>query len=126
MLSKLRIQFVNSAEFFGYDANDEDTFVICARVGLLDEEMNIAKMCHVVRNTLNGAEMRSRFWLGHISKRQDNKTVSSFNSLIGNLAFTRLLALDKKNVENLMVHAQEEMKYLAKLLPALYETNKAK
>jgi hypothetical protein len=25
-----------------------------------------------------------------------------------------------------MVHAQEEMKYLAKLLPALYETNKAK
>ena len=125
-LSKLRIQFVNSAEFFGYDANDEDTFVICARVGLLDEEMNIAKMCHVVRNTLNGAEMRSRFWLGHISKRQDNKTVSSFNSLIGNLAFTRLLTLDKKNAENLMVHAQEEMKYLAKLLPALYETNKAK
>jgi hypothetical protein len=52
--------------------------------------------------------------------------VSSFNGLIGNLAFTRLLALDKKNVENLMVHAQEEMKYLAKLLPALYETNKAK
>ena len=125
-LSKLRIQFINASELFGYDPNNDNTFIICARVGLLDEKINIAKMCHIVRNTLDGAEMRSRFWLGHISKRQANETVSSFNGLIGNLAFTRLFALDKKDAENLMIHAQEEMKYLAKLLPALYETNKAK
>ena len=60
-LSKLRIQFINSSEFFGFDPNNEDTFVICARVGLLEEEINTAKMCHVVRNTQTGAEMRSRF-----------------------------------------------------------------
>ena len=125
-LSKLRIQFINASELFGYDPNNDNTFIICARVGLLDEKINIAKMCHIVRNTLDGAEMRSRFWLGHISKRQANETVSSFNGLIGNLAFTRLFALDKKDAENLMIHAQEEMKYLAKLLPALYKTNKAK
>ncbi len=119
-LSKLRIQFVNSVEFFGYDTNDEDTFVICARVGLLDEEMNIAKMCHVVRNTLNGAEMRSRFWLGHVAKRKGNKTISSLEGLIGNTFIMRLLVLNKQGAIGLKRHAEEEMKYLAALLPPLY------
>ena len=122
-LSKLRIQFVNSAEFFGYDANDEDTFVICARVGLLDEEMNIAKMCHVVRNTLNGAEMRSRFWLGHVAKRKENKTISSLEGFIGNTFLIRLLLLNKKDAQDLKRHAEEEMKYLAELLPPLYRSS---
>ena len=81
-LSKLRIQFVNSAEFFGHEVNDENTFVICAKVGLLEEDINVAKMCHVVRNTLNGAEMRTRFWLGHVAKREGNKTISSIQGFI--------------------------------------------
>jgi len=121
-LSKLRIQFVNSAEFFGYDANDEDTFVICARVGLLNQEINIAKMCHVVRNTLDGAEMRSRFWLGHVAKRKENKTISSLEGFIGNTFLTRLLVLNKKDAQALKRHAEEEMKYLAELLPPLYRS----
>ena len=119
-LSKLRIQFVNSSEFFGYDANDEDTFVICAKVGLLDEALNIAKMCHVVRNTLDGAEMRSRFWLGHVAKREGNKTVSSLKGFIGNTALTRVLVLNQQFAKDLKRHAEEEMKYLAELLPPLY------
>jgi len=123
-LSKLRIQFVNSSEFFGYDANDEDTFVICARVGLLEAEINIAKMCHVVRNTFNGAEMRTRFWLGHVAKRQGNKTIASLPGFIGNTALARLLVLDKKSAEGLKRHAMEEMTYLAALLPSLYESQK--
>ena len=72
VLSKLRIQFIDSSEFFGFNPNDEDTFVICARVCLLKQEINTAKMCHVVRNTQTGAEMRSRFWLGHVAKRDGN------------------------------------------------------
>ncbi len=123
-LSKLRIQFVNSSEFFGYDANDEETFVICARVGLLDVEMNIAKMCHVIRNTQNGAEMRSRFWLGHVAKRDGNKTISSLEGFIGNTALARLLVLDKQSAKDLKRHAKEEMKYLAQLLPPLLESKK--
>ena len=123
-LSKLRIQFVNSSEFFGYDANDEDTLVICARIGLLDEEINIAKMCHVVRNHKNGAEMRSRFWLGHVVKRDGNKTVPSLQGFLGNTALTRLFILDKQAAEDLKSHAKEEMAFLAELLPALYELKK--
>ena len=123
-LSKLRIQFVNPSEFFSYDPNDEDTFVICARVGLLDEEINTAKMCHVVRNTLNGAEMRSRFWLGHVAKREGNKTIASLPGFIGNTALVRLFILDKRTAEGLKRHAMEEMKFLAELLPSLYESKK--
>jgi hypothetical protein len=123
-LSKLRIQFVNSAEFFGYEVNDENTFVICARVGLLEENINIAKMCHVVRNTADGAEMRTRFWLGHVAKREGNNTVSSIQGFIGNTALVRMFTVNKKNSEDLQRHAQEEMKYLADLLPTLYESEK--
>ena len=123
-LSKLRIQFVNPSEFFSYDPNDEDTFVICAIVGLLDEEINTAKMCHVVKNTLNGAEMRSRFWLGHVAKRDGNKTTFSIKSFIGNTTLARLLVVDKQRAEDLKRHAKEEMKYLADLLPQLYESEK--
>ena len=123
-LSKLRIQFVNSAEFFGYEVNDENTFVICARVGLLEEDINIAKMCHVVRNTADGAEMRTRFWLGHVAKREGNNTISSIQGFIGNTALVRLFVLDKQLAEDLKRHAQEEMKYLADLLPTLYESEK--
>ncbi len=125
-LSKLRIQFVNSSEFFGYDANDKETFVICARVGLLDEKINIAKMCHVVRNTMNGSEMRSRFWLGHVNKRNGNKTIASLKGFIGNTALTRLFVLDKQGAEDLKRHANQEMTFLAELLPNLYEMKKKK
>ena len=122
-LSKLRIQFVNSSEFFGFDPNDEDTFVVCARVGLLEEEINTAKMCHVVRNTQTGAEMRSRFWLGHIAKRDGNKTVRSFEGFVGNMALARLFLIEQQvNPEDLKHHAIEEMSYLAELLPSLYES----
>ena len=119
-LSKLRIQFVNPIEFFGYDPNNKETFVVCARVGLLDEEMNIAKMCHVARNTLNGAEMRSRFWLGHVAKREGNSTVSSLKGFIGNTFLIRLLVVNKQSAKDLRRHAEEEMKYMAELLPPLY------
>ena len=121
-LSKLRIQFIDSSEFFGFDPNNKDTFVICAKVGLLEEEINTAKMCHVVRNTEAGAEMRSRFWLGHVAKRDGNKTIRSFEGLVGNMALVRLFLIEQQvNPEDLKRHAIEEMTYLTKLLPSLYK-----
>ena len=121
-LSKLRIQFIDSSEFFGFNPNDEDTFVICARVGLLEQEINTAKMCHVVRNTQTGAEMRSRFWLGHVAKRDGNETISSFEGFVGNMALVRLFLIKQQvNPEDLKRHAIEEMTYLAELLPSLYK-----
>jgi hypothetical protein len=64
--------------------------------------------------------MRSRFWLGHVAKRKGNKTISSLEGFIGNTFLTRLLVLNKQSAEDLKRHAEEEMKYLAELLPPLY------
>ena len=119
-LSRLRIQFVDPSEFFGYNPNDRNTFVICARVGLLDNVINIAKMCHVVKDNKDGSEMRSRFWLGHVSIREDNQTKPSLIGFFGNMAISRLLVLNNKDAEALKRHAREEMSFLAKLLPSLY------
>jgi hypothetical protein len=68
--------------------------------------------------------MRTRFWLGHVAKRQGNKTIASLPGFIGNTALARLLVLDKKSAEGLKRHAMEEMIFLAELLPSLYESQK--
>ena len=67
-----------------------------------------------------GAEMRSRFWLGHVAKREENNTIFSLKGFIGNTFLTRLLVLNEQSAKDLKLHAEEEMKYLAELLPPLY------
>ena len=97
---KLRIQFVDPREFLdGYEYID-NRFVICARSGFLEEPMNVSTMCHIVRNTEWGAEMRSIFWLGHVSKRDGNEQVSSIEGLLGNTALARLILLDEQLVRS--------------------------
>tara|TARA_B100001109_G_C18840375_1_gene464030 strand:- start:52 stop:792 length:741 start_codon:yes stop_codon:yes gene_type:complete len=122
-LSKLRIQFVDPSELFTFDPNSEDTFVICARIGSLEQPINFAKMCHVVVDNANGAEMRSRFWLGHVSHRKNNDIIRSPINVIGNGYLTRLALIDKGLAEGLTNHAQEEMSNLADILPNLYVIN---
>jgi hypothetical protein len=66
--------------------------------------------------------MRSRFWLGHVAKREGNKTISSLKGFIGNTFLMRLVVLNKQSAKDLKRHAEEEMKYLAELLPPLHES----
>ena len=89
---------------------------------MLDIEINIAKMCHIVKNNKNGSEMRSRFWLGHVASREGNQTIPSITGFMGNMAISRLLAVNKEDAEDLKRHAKEEMSFLAKLLPPLYHS----
>ena len=119
-MGKLRIQFVPPQEVFGRDPNDADTFVLCARVGLLEEPVNVTRMCHIIRNTADGAEMRSRFWLGHVAARDGNELVASPLNIIGNSWLSRRLLLDDRLADGLFRHATEEMAFLAELLPSLY------
>ena len=119
-MAKLRIRFVAPEEFFGRNPNDEKTFALCARVGLLDAPINIARMCHIVRNVDGGAEMRSRFWLGHVSARKGNEEIASPVNLIGNSWLNRRFQLNEKLGKGLFRHATEEMVYLAEILPPLY------
>ncbi len=120
-MQKLRIQFVPPEQVLGpLPELEEGTFVLCAWAGLLEEPIYVAKMCHVVRDTPWGAEMRSNFWMGHVARREGNKAVTSIEGIVGNTALARYILLDEEAAIALMTHAIEEMGYLSDLLPALY------
>jgi len=126
-LNKLRIQFVEPSAFLGPIDEHEDQFIVCARAGELETPINLSSMCHIVRNTEWGAEMRSIFWLGHVARREGNGEVISLEGLVGNTALARFLLVDEQFAVDLMTHAIEEMGYLADFLPQLYlgETGKS-
>ena len=119
-LQKLRIQFVEPSQLLPNYTAHPGRFVICARVGELERPINIAIMCHVVRDTQWGAEMRSTFWLGNVARREGNEQVFSVEGLVGNTALARLFLVRERLATDLMIHAIEEMGYLADFLPALY------
>ena len=78
-------------------------------------------MCHIVRNTENGAVMLSRFWMGHVAKRNGNDTVRSIEGVLGNSYLARIVALRKSDAVDLMTHTEQEMGILAEFLPELYK-----
>jgi len=124
-LNKLRIQFVDPEEFLGSVENTPNRFIICARAGLLEEPINVTTMCHIVRDTEWGAEMRSVFWMGHVAKREGNDTVASIEGIVGNTWLARRILLDEQFAVDLMTHAIEEMGYLSDFLPELYAAQTA-
>ena len=120
-LLKLRIQFVDPSLFLDSLEDREDRFVICAKAGDLETPLHLSTMCHIVRDTAWGAEMRSVFWMGHISKRDGNDTVPSIEGVLGNTWLARQILISEKTAVDLMTHAIEEMGYLADFLPELYD-----
>ncbi|MDR9828475.1 hypothetical protein RCJ22_23090 [Vibrio sp. FNV 38] len=120
-LQKLRIQFVDPHDILGDFEPSDKRFIICAKAGLLEQPINVNEMCHVVRNTKYGAEMRSVFWSGYIEKRDGNESVPSLEGLLGNTAIARMVLLDEQLSLDLMTHAIEEMNILAGFLPKLYQ-----
>ena len=113
---KLRIHFRDPHEVFDparYDA--VDGIAICGRPGSLEKPINLGHMCHFVRNTDYGAEMRSRFWLGEVHSQNLDETLPDEV-----IQAVRSGALSDGFCKDLHQHAIEEMGYLADLLPVLY------
>jgi len=83
--------------------------VICGSVGLQKIPLNVGRMVHLIRETEEGCEMRSRFWIGkpEIGGLAANGVV---NKVIGS-GFCR----------ELFVHCATEMNHLASFLPDLYD-----
>ena len=77
-------------------------------------------MCHIVHNVDGGAEMRSRFWLGHVSARKGDDEIESPVNLIGNSWLNRRFQLNENLGKGLFRHATEEMAYLAEILSTSY------
>ena len=105
---------------------DQDAFkdagvstAICARVGFSDRPIDSGYLIHLIRDTSNGCEMRSRFWLGDVHLRFLWER-NLLDRVLGNPLVRRRM-LPGRLGRDLFIHCAEEMNHLASFLPALFE-----
>ncbi len=120
-VARVAIQFVSPAQL-GFDeaalVPGGGRTVVCARVGSSQFPMDIGHLVHVVRPAGDGAEMRSRFWLGgrHVRLRVGGDAVArSAGAVAGRLTRRRVV-----DARALLVHCAQEMSHLATFLPDLH------
>ena len=103
----------------GCPPDSDDAVAICARLGSSDAPVDAGWFIHHIRSTPNGAEMRSRFWMGgpHIAVRNAPGVASQAVRPIA----SRVLGTSEATARNLLVHCAQEMNHLAGFLPELYE-----
>lgn len=92
-----------------------DTVYIVARIGLMPIPVDFGWLVHQVRETGNGSEMRSRFWLGgrHIAGR------NSFMNMMAPL-IRRVRKVPESQIIDTTTHCGEEMAHLATFLAEIY------
>lgn len=120
-LEKAAIQFKSPLKlgFSEADIADKSEVVyVCARIGYVDYPLDFGWLVHQIRKTDDGAEMRSRFWMGgkHIAIRSENILAKTASKVL-----QKLVKLPEKQAQELMVHCSEEMNHLAAILPNLYK-----
>lgn len=113
---KLKIQFQEPATFLGNAGFGQfDGVAVSAKIGALEQPMNLGRMVHFVRNTPFGCEMRTRFFLGFVETRDGAPPLSAAEA-----GALRQELVTEDLARRLHQHATEEMGYLAELLPVLY------
>jgi hypothetical protein len=112
----LRVNFVHPHQFFDPDRYDAfDGVAVCALPGAKGAPFTIGHMCHFVRNTDYGCEMRTRFWLGDIKDAKTGEPAAE-----GIAAAVRSNVVTEHFCRRLHQHAIEEMGYLSDITPVLY------
>jgi hypothetical protein len=91
---------------------------ICARGGDRGKFVESAYLIHFVRRTNAGAQMRSRFWLGHVQSKIP--VIGSLISRKMNTAAMRTRVITDEFGLRLLRHCAEEMNHLPRILPELY------
>ncbi len=106
---------------------DEDRLAggvaICARLGSSDVPVDIGWLIHHVRPTPDGAEMRSRFWMGgrHVALRSGKSGgLGTPGTNVAGRVIKPIAARQLPHPRDLMVHCAQEMNHLAGFLPELY------
>ncbi|MBX2874494.1 MAG: hypothetical protein KTR30_20395 [Saprospiraceae bacterium] len=118
---KILIDFMSPGEF-GFDESrlhPEKETIICARVGSPDKGVWGTEMCHFVRTTKEGVEMRSRFWIGHQVYRMGGFAQGLLNAIL-NKSFVKRKLLPRDIGIKMFHHCSQEYHNLAELLPLLY------
>jgi hypothetical protein len=121
-MEQLSITFM-PPEDFGFDtarfAEAGIATAICTRVGSVVKKSLHTDMCHLVRTTADGVEMRSRFWIG----RKLRLTMLSDEAFVQRLINTRLvrkLLIPTDTPAQMVHHCAQEYSNLAAILPELY------
>jgi hypothetical protein len=119
-LIDITITFSDASEFFDvsrFGAARVGT-AICGTVGFQKAPVTFGLLIHLIRETPDGCEMRSRFWLGNIAFERIPAA-----GLLSKLAGSRFVAQRVVPIEqgrDMVVHCAMEMNHLASFLPALY------
>jgi hypothetical protein len=122
-VAKLMILFVPPEEF-GFDLSrfDESKVgtCVCANVGPPDLLGGIyfTKMCHFVRETAEGVEMRSRFWIGQDIAKEGKREGALINRLLNTRVFKKK-ALPRV-ARHVAHHCAAEYTNLVTLLPRVF------
>ena len=120
-IHRLAIQFREPGEF----GLDVDAFpaagvgtAVCARTGLNNRPADAGYLLHLIRETAEGCEMRSRFWVGeaHVRFLPQNNPIDRLLAT----RFARRRLLPRGMGRDLLIHCAEEMNHLASFLPELY------
>lgn len=118
--SDIIITFCQPSQFFDADRFRESNTgtAICGNIGYQNLPARFGRLIHLIRETAEGCEMRSRFWLGNIGsesalvKRLLRRTIGSSTAL------KRILPMTTGR--DLAVHCAAEMNHLGSFLPQLY------
>ncbi len=117
-LLKLAIRFVAPAEL-GFDASRfREAGIVghaCARVGLRRTGLEAVSMVHLARETPDGFELRSHYWLGHDVRLHG----VSVDRVASGLGMKRRLAGARVAYEQLL-HDQIEFTHLSTFLAKIY------
>jgi hypothetical protein len=91
----------------------------CGEVYLQNPRLHIGTMVHLIRETDDGFELRSRYWLAHKVKLSVLGHGLDLDRVAGVLGIKKLLSGPGLAYEQL-VHDQIEFTHLARILPAVY------
>lgn len=120
-MDKILIDFMHPADF-GFDKAKLDpkkNTIICARVGSPDKGAWGTEMCHFVRATEEGVEMRSRFWIGQKVYRMGGFAQGLLNGIL-NSTFVKKKLIPKDVGRCMFHHCSQEYHNLADVLPEVY------
>ncbi|MEO1437857.1 MAG: hypothetical protein AAFV80_20115 [Bacteroidota bacterium] len=119
---ELIIDFM-SPKAFGFNPNllrySTEQTILCTRVGLPAKGVWFTDMCHEVRKTGKGVEMRSRFWIGRDIRRMGGLAQGFLNALL-NKPFVKKQLIPKDIGKHMFQHCSQEYHNLALLLPEIY------
>lgn len=117
-LDQLAITFRDPRRY-GIDTNRFDGVAICGTVGTAFVPVDIGILCHQVRATPTGSEMRSRFYLNVPGTRAyDGRGAAC--AIQRGISLPTSVVFDRRFGAALLRHCGEEMNHLAGFLPELY------